>query len=289
MRVSVVCSVRNEEKNIKKLIECLLNQDYKPLEIIFIDDDSEDKTPEIIKTYMKKNRIIKIFSTKNHNISKNRNFGILKSRGEFIMIIDGGCFIKKSYLSSLINCQRRHRDKEFLGGITKIPYSNDFERCYSLLLERPPLQSYLPKGHEFFFSKRLWEKIRGFNEDLETAEDTEFIARASRLNQAPYICPNAIVYWSPRKKLSEVRSQFYKYGQGDRKAFGFRELPRNSKMSIIALAFFPILLLHALGISIKFLLKTHKIKSFFIAFLLDLTKVSYYSMGVLRGPNRILI
>jgi len=281
MKISVVCTLRNEENNIESLIKDLINQIKKPNEIIFIDDDSRDKTWEILNKYARKYKEIRIFKVSNYNISKNRNFGISKSKGDFILTIDGGCSIRKDYLDSLIRCLKEKNNKEFFGAITKIPYTNNFEHCYSLLLERTPSLNSLPKGHAFFFKKKLWKDIKGFNENLETAEDTEFIIKAKRINQPPVICSNAIVYWKPRRNLREIFTQFYRYGKGDRKAFELKNLPIKSKINLLITIIFPLSILHALYTSLKMLLKTKKISSFCIGFIMDLTKIYAYSWGLI--------
>lgn len=283
MKISVVCTLRNEEDNIESLIKDLIDQIKKPNEIIFIDDDSKDKTWEILNKYARKYKEIRIFKVNNHNISKNRNFGISKSKGDFILTIDGGCSIRKDYLDSLIKCLKEKNDKEFFGAITKIPYTNNFEHCYSLLLERIPSFNYLPKGHAFFFKKNLWERLSGFNENLKTAEDTEFIAKAKAINKSPVICKNAIIYWKPRRNLREIFTQFYRYGKGDRKAFELKNLPIKSKINLLITIIFPLSILHALYTSLKMLLKTKKISSFCIGFIMDLTKIYAYSLGLISN------
>ena len=280
MKVSVVCILRNEEKNIGELIESLRKQIYKPYEIIFINDDSTDNTEEIIKTYTKKDKRIKLLRVNNHNISKNRNFGISKSGGDFILTIDGGCSVTRDYLSNLVECYKNNQNHKFFGGVTKIPYSNSFEHCYSLLLERVPSPNYLPKGHAFFFKKKLWENVEGFNEDLRTAEDTEFISKAKKINQPPIICEKALVYWKPRKNFKEIYKQFYNYGEGDRKAFGINNLPFKSKVNLLITIIFPLSIFHAFFISFKLLWKTKKFSSIFIGFVMDLTKIYAYSLGL---------
>ena len=57
--VSIITPVYNGEKYIKDCIESVLNQTYKNLEMIIINDGSADNTEKIIKNYMKENSIIK--------------------------------------------------------------------------------------------------------------------------------------------------------------------------------------------------------------------------------------
>ena len=59
--VSVITPIYNSEKYISKTINSVINQSYKNLEIILVDDGSTDKTYEILKKYAKMDKRIKLF------------------------------------------------------------------------------------------------------------------------------------------------------------------------------------------------------------------------------------
>jgi len=61
-RVSIIVPARNEEKYIRKCVDSLLKQDYPDFEIILVNDESSDKTLEIMKEYKKSNSIIKVLN-----------------------------------------------------------------------------------------------------------------------------------------------------------------------------------------------------------------------------------
>ena len=84
-KVSVILSVYNSENTIKKSIESLVNQTYKDIEILIIDDNSTDKTFELCKEYEKKHNNISLFkNNKNIGLTKNLNYLIGKSTGSYI-------------------------------------------------------------------------------------------------------------------------------------------------------------------------------------------------------------
>ena len=58
-KISVVLTTKNEEKNIGKLLDSLMNQE-EPYEVLVVDSDSKDKTQEIVKKYSEKNKNIKL-------------------------------------------------------------------------------------------------------------------------------------------------------------------------------------------------------------------------------------
>ena len=85
--VSVVMSVRNGEKYVSDAVESILNQSLQDFEFIIIDDDSTDRTAEILDTYSD-SRIIRVKNEKNIKLAASLNKGIVIAQGEFIARMD---------------------------------------------------------------------------------------------------------------------------------------------------------------------------------------------------------
>ena len=84
---SIIIPTYNRENKIKKAIDSVLVQKYKNWEILVIDNYSKDNTKKLVQSY--KNKNIKFFKIKNYGvIAKSRNFGISKSKGNFIAFLD---------------------------------------------------------------------------------------------------------------------------------------------------------------------------------------------------------
>lgn len=98
--ISIIVPIYNSEKYLKKCIDSLINQTYKNIEIILINDGSKDNSEKIIKTYSDKR--IKYISNQNQGIGKTRNEGIRKSTGEYIMFIDSDDYIKNDCCEKMI-------------------------------------------------------------------------------------------------------------------------------------------------------------------------------------------
>ncbi len=92
--------IYNEENNLRKCIESLINQTYKNLEIILINDGSTDNSKEIIDSYKDK-RIVAIHK-KNTGIGDTRNTGIDKSTGDYIMFVDSDDYIELNCVEILL-------------------------------------------------------------------------------------------------------------------------------------------------------------------------------------------
>ena len=89
MKVSIIVPVYNSEKYLKRCIDSLINQTMSDIEIIIIDDCSSDGSKDIINSYAKKDKRIKVIrNKKNMGIGYNRNLGIKFATGEYISFID---------------------------------------------------------------------------------------------------------------------------------------------------------------------------------------------------------
>ncbi len=88
--VSVLIAAYNSELYIRESLESIIKQTYRNLEIVVSDDCSSDKTIDIVKTYLRKDKRIKLLTNeKNLGIAGNMNKGILSCNGDFIAILDG--------------------------------------------------------------------------------------------------------------------------------------------------------------------------------------------------------
>ena len=77
MKVSVIVPVYNVEAYLSKCIDSLVNQTLKDIEIILVNDASEDNSKEIIEKYMKKYKNIKYFEKENGGQGSARNLGLI--------------------------------------------------------------------------------------------------------------------------------------------------------------------------------------------------------------------
>lgn len=106
-KVSVLIAVRNEADNIKKLLTSLLKQTYSKdfLEIIVVDDASEDNTLEIIENFKTEHPDIKIIVSRARGLGKKDAIrqGIDLSQSEIIITTDGDCEMKPEWVSNYVS------------------------------------------------------------------------------------------------------------------------------------------------------------------------------------------
>ena len=83
--ISVIIPVYNRPEQIKKAVDSVLNQSYKNLEIIVVDDGSTDETPETLSQFKEE---ISVYRISNSGVSAARNYGVDKAHGSYVAFLD---------------------------------------------------------------------------------------------------------------------------------------------------------------------------------------------------------
>lgn len=99
--ISVVVPIYMIERYIGTCIESIINQTYKNLEIILVDDGGKDKCPQICDLYAKKDNRIKVIHKENGGLVSARKAGLFASTGEFISYVDGDDWIGPGFIEGL--------------------------------------------------------------------------------------------------------------------------------------------------------------------------------------------
>lgn len=99
--VSVIVPVYRVEKYLEKCINSIIDQTYKNIEIILIDDGSDDKCPDICDKYKKNDKRINVIHKLNGGVSSARNIGLENARGEYIIFVDSDDYVEKNMIEVL--------------------------------------------------------------------------------------------------------------------------------------------------------------------------------------------
>ena len=100
--VSVVVPVYNIEKYVRKCLDSLLAQSYEKLEIVVVDDGSTDSSGVICDEMALGDKRMKVFHKKNGGLSSARNYGIKKSKGKYICLVDGDDSVKRDFVKVMV-------------------------------------------------------------------------------------------------------------------------------------------------------------------------------------------
>ena len=95
-KISIIVPIYNKEKTIERCLKSLIEQTYKNIEIICINDGSTDSSLDKLKNIESKNNKIRIYSQENKGVGYTRNKGILLCSGEYFLFVDADDWIDKT-------------------------------------------------------------------------------------------------------------------------------------------------------------------------------------------------
>ena len=129
MKVSIIVPVYNSAKYLQECLDSLLAQTHKDIEIIAIDDGSEDKSLKILKKYARKDERIKAYTKPHEGSNFARKSGVEEATGDYCMFVDSDDFLKPNAVKKLVDIlERRPYDIIRFAGRTdeNLPLKNDY-------------------------------------------------------------------------------------------------------------------------------------------------------------------
>ena len=166
--VSVIIPNYNNEFFLKNVISKILENTYNNIEIVIVDDCSTDSSVEIVKQFSNDN--IRLYENKkNSGTYYSRNKGILLSKGEYILIVDGDDYIDSTYIENMLGWLKNNGDN--IWGYGKI-----FERVY-LNSNMRVISKKKSQFHNILFKRKLFNYL-GFFHNSRFGADSEYIFRA---------------------------------------------------------------------------------------------------------------
>ncbi len=178
--VSIIIPTYNSERTILRCLKSVLNQTYPNIEIIVIDDFSNDNTVQIVLELNLKNLIL-IKKNKNIGPSKCRNHGILVSKGEYISILDSDDFIFPLKTEKQINFLIQNREYSIVGSnviISNYKRESFSERKKSFTDIIKTIYYYNPFCHSsIIFKKKDFLLTDMYDENISFGEDHRLISK----------------------------------------------------------------------------------------------------------------
>lgn len=118
--ISIVVPVYNAEKYLKRCVESIVNQTYKNLEIILVDDGSPDSCPQLCDKLAQEDKRIKVIHKKNQGLGMARNSGIEIATGKFICFFDSDDYIKLETIEKAYESAKKYNSEIVMFGMIKI-------------------------------------------------------------------------------------------------------------------------------------------------------------------------
>lgn len=198
--ITIIIPIYNVEKYLRECLDSIINQTYKKLQIILVDDGSKDSSGKICDEYQKKDNRIEVIHTTNQGVSAARNTALEMTKGEYITFVDGDDYLEKDYCEKMLTNLKKQKVECIRCGYNRV-YENSKEIIKAKNAELVSNENFLNsvlqvQGGAGIPSSKLWKKesiinLR-FNEKLKIAEDSLFIMQSIKNIKNVYILNEAL-------------------------------------------------------------------------------------------------
>lgn len=236
--VSIIVPVYGVELFLDKCVESMVNQTYKPLQIILVDDESPDTSPQKCDTWARRDSRIEVIHIKNQGVSVARNIALEHACGDYIAFVDADDFIEPEMIERMVRSAEQNDSQIVFCGNTREIYCGD--GLYRNLGHGPEMsfavkknldfRSYFCDLSDYSYTRPVWNKLykREFVEAFSSPFSTEVTAgsdaifnyalyphadRVSCIADAPYhyVTREGSIAGKYNPRLFESRKYGYKY------------------------------------------------------------------------------
>lgn len=225
-KVSIIIPVRNEEKNIKSCLKNIEKQKYplELLELIIVDDNSTDKTFNIVSEYIKTKKNVYLFKNEKNNISKKSAIekGVGHSSGELIITTDADCFAGEKWIETIVNFYEKYHPKMIVSPVCFYKDKGFFKKFqtfefFSLIASgagaikiKKPIMC---NGANLAYQKKVFSEVNGFsgNKKYVSGDDVFLLQKIAKKHPGSSIKflknYDAVVFTEPQKTLKDFINQ----------------------------------------------------------------------------------
>lgn len=221
--VSVIIPVRNRPEAISDCLKSLDKVEYpaEKLEIIVVDDASDDNTPNIVSEFK-----VRLFRLREHKqASFCRNLGAYNAQGEILAFLDSDCLADPSWLKEIVPVFN-HPENSVAGGLVDSFYSEKGLDCYEKVKSSLNMGDW-PKnsmdGDRFFYvpscnllvRKEIFLQLGGFNEDMHVGEDVDLCWRIVDQGGSVEYRPSGKIFHKHRNRVDAFCARRFDYGTSE--------------------------------------------------------------------------
>ena len=211
--VSVIVPIRNEVENILGLLVSLQNQLYSgPLEIIIINDYSEDDSYEVVREFIADKASFKLYSLETYTGKKAAiSEGIKLATGDIILTTDGDCVARPTWVEAMVNAFDESTQmvsgpvkfatgNSILSKMQSIEFASLIGSGAALIGWQKPLMA---NGANMGFRKSAFEAVGGFEGNTETASGDDVFL----LHKIASYFPNSIAFAKQEDAIMQTVAQ----------------------------------------------------------------------------------
>lgn len=206
--VSVILTLFNSRNFFRRALDSVLNQTYKNLELVIIDDGSTDETETELFPLLKENQNFKYIRHSNRKHPLSLNTGLINSTGKYISLLDSDDEYKPEYLNDRVNYLESHSETDLLYSPAElIGEENDFYVPDAGNTAKLIHLNDCIIGGTFFGKKYVFDELKGFRNIY--SHDSEFYARALARYKVEKFEDKGYIYYrnNPQSVISKLKKE----------------------------------------------------------------------------------
>lgn len=213
--VSVIIPVYNVEKYIRECLDSIVNQSYKNLQIILVDDGSTDNSGKICDEYAKKDSRITVVHQENQGAGAAKNTGLDLIKGEYFSIIDSDDYIDLSMYEKMVSLMKQY-DSDIVQCLFKQVYVNKIimrqystlKKSCTVLTQQKYLQHFLHDWKFAIFATKIFKTslLGGVRFPVGRKIDDEFFTYKLVCNAKRIVNTTAPFYFYRMRKSSVMNN-----------------------------------------------------------------------------------
>lgn len=255
MFFSIIIPLYNRPQEIDELLFTLVQQDYKPFEVLIIEDGSTQDARVIVDNYKDKLDLHYYFKP-NEGQGFSRNFGFERAKGDYFIVFDSDCLIPVDYLKIVKELLTKNKLDAYGGPDAAHESFTPVQKAISYAMTSPfttggirgnrkHIGQFHPRSFNMGVSREVWKTIGGYKL-TRLGEDIEYSIRIHEAGFKIGLIPEAKVFHKRRTNFAQFYKQLHFFGRA--RINIYKHFPAELKL----VHFFPALFTLFLGLTVAF-------------------------------------
>lgn len=204
--ISIIVPIYNVEKYLPECIESILNQTYRYLEVILIDDGSTDQSGKMCDNYAEQDSRVKVIHQKNGGAANAKNAGLKTATGKYLAFVDGDDYLELDALFYMIDLLEKRNADVVQACFRKIYRDRQSDVCDVGQIQELSAENYIKRYTTDWTCGLLWDKLYKrklydniFFEEGHRIDDEFFTYQGIIRAQKVIKCPKVLYNYRQRK------------------------------------------------------------------------------------------
>lgn len=217
IKVSVIVPIYNVEEYLNECLDSIVNQTLKEIEVIMVDDGSQDSSAKIAKEYEEKYENFKLVCQPNGGLGKARNVGMQYVNGEYVAFMDSDDYISLNAYEKMYEAAKKHDCDIVVGNVKRFNSKKVFNSGLHTKVFKDTIENTtIIKNLELLYDTTAWNKLFKKSFWLENDfkfpegilyEDIPVTVPAHFLSKSTTILEDVVYYWRVRDGINKSITQ----------------------------------------------------------------------------------